>query len=38
MTNYYETLGVPKTANEKEIKQAYRKKSLEFHPDKNDSD
>jgi DnaJ-class molecular chaperone len=34
MPNHYETLGVPKTATEKEIKQAFRALSMKFHPDK----
>lgn len=34
MPNHYETLGIPKTATEKEIKQAFRALSMKFHPDK----
>ena len=33
--SHYETLGVKQNASASEIKQAFRKKSLQYHPDKN---
>ena len=36
--DYYDVLGVGRQAGEDEIKKAYRKAALQFHPDKNPGD
>lgn len=38
MKNYYDILGVSKGASDNEIKKAFKKKALEFHPDHNEND
>ncbi|WP_346317135.1 J domain-containing protein [Chitinophaga sp. YIM B06452] len=38
MPTHYQTLGIPETASLQEIKSAFRKLSLRYHPDRNNGD
>jgi hypothetical protein len=38
MSSYYKVLGLAEGAKEEQVKKAYRRLAMEFHPDKNESD
>jgi len=36
--DYYDILGVPRDADEEEIKRSYRRLAMQYHPDRNPGD
>jgi len=35
--NYYKVLGIEKDASERDVKKAFRKLAVQYHPDRNDA-
>ena len=38
MANYYDILGVPRNASDKDLKDAFKKKAMQYHPDRGGSE
>ena len=36
MANYYDILGVPRNASKNDVKDAFKKKAMQYHPDRGE--